>query len=114
MALADVPGAVWRSLREREVVVEKADGSEGRGKLIGVEEAKVAVARPDGAVILVERRSVTSVRMSREAPPPPPALAPAARSAPGPIDPGSFEEVRARLRLVRPAQVASFLEQSPG
>jgi small nuclear ribonucleoprotein (snRNP)-like protein len=59
---ADVSDSVWNALIDREVIVEKLDGSEVRGTLIGVGDLDVNVMKDDGKIVSVERSDVEEVR----------------------------------------------------
>lgn len=59
---ADVSDSVWNALIERQVIVEKLDGSEVRGTLIGVGDFDINVMKDDGTIVTVERGEVEEVR----------------------------------------------------
>jgi hypothetical protein len=80
-----VSDPVWSALKDRDVVVQKLDGSDVIGRLIGFDATSVVVAKEDGQVVQVARKEVKGVRARVEAaplpsgplaPPPPPAAPP--------------------------------------
>jgi len=59
---AEVSDSVWNALIDRKIVVEKLDGSEVRGTLIGVGDFDVNLMKDDGTIVTVEREDVEEVR----------------------------------------------------
>jgi small nuclear ribonucleoprotein (snRNP)-like protein len=91
-ARAEVAEAIWTALKERQVVVEKTDGSEVAGKLVGVEAARVVVLKDSGEPVVIEKTSVRLVRARVDSapnplPPPPPGLMPTTPPPPGSVPP---------------------------
>src|SRR6185503_773628 len=71
-ASAQVSDVVWSALKERDIIVEKQDGSSVGGKLIGVDAASIVLMQPDGRPLQVDRSTVQSAQVrTREAQPAP-------------------------------------------
>lgn len=70
-AYADVHEAVWEAMKERRVLIEKNDGSEVRGRLVGTRADVVTVIKEDGRPVVVRRADVAKVRVLGEPMPTP-------------------------------------------
>lgn len=124
-ALAQVPQAVWDAFRERAVVVEKKDGTEVSGKLISVEAQSVAVLKPDGQVVVVEKAAIAKLRGGAEAvlappapfvPPPqqpqmmpPPQMLPPPQMAPPVPGPSRYMEMFLLVKTTPPVELVGML-----
>ena len=61
---AEVSDSVWKALLNRDVIIEKSDGSEVTGKLTSFDDLSVVVIKADGKVVSVQKKGVSSVRVN--------------------------------------------------
>ncbi len=60
---AEVSNEVWSALEKQSVVIEKRDGSEVAGTLVGVEDLAVTVGKASGRAVTVARQDILTVRV---------------------------------------------------
>jgi hypothetical protein len=59
---AEVPDSIWTALRDRPVVVQRADGMQIEGQLLDASATSAVLMGSDGHVVEIQKAEVTSVR----------------------------------------------------
>jgi small nuclear ribonucleoprotein (snRNP)-like protein len=62
LARADVPDPALQAMLNRAVVVDKVDGSEVPGTLVGFDATTITVLKPNGDVIVIARAEASALR----------------------------------------------------
>lgn len=97
---ADLPDVVFDGLKGRSILVVNADGTEVAGELLSFDSTSLAVAKPDGRVVVVSRSGIGTVSSGAATPKPLPNPAPtAALAAPVPSAPPAPTEAETRAQI---------------